>query len=73
MITKQIVPEHHYESTTGHILIGYTVRLQSSSRICEKAHISMEVDGVDSKGKNRKSRANILAEAPLHKVYRCRA
>lgn len=66
MIVKQIIPEHHYESTTGHILIGYTVRLQSSSRICEKAHISMEVDGVDSKGKNRKSKAYTLVETPVN-------
>ena len=66
MITRLISPDHHYDPATGHMLIGYTVRLQSSSRICEKAHISMEVDGVDSKGKNRKSKAYTLVEAPVN-------
>ncbi len=66
MITKQISPDHHYESATGHMLIGYTIQLQSSSSICEKAHISLEVDGVDSKGKNRKSKAYTLVEAPVN-------
>ena len=66
MITKQITPDHYYDPVTGHMLIGYTVRLQSSSSMCEKAHISMEVDGVDSTGKSRKSRAFTAVEAPVN-------
>ena len=66
MIIRQISPDHHYDPATGHMLIGYTVRLQSSSSICEIAHISMEVDGVDGKGKNRKSKACALVEAPVN-------
>src|SRR4029078_8290803 len=69
MITKQISPDHYYDPMTGHMLIGYTVRLQSSSSICEKAHISMEVYGVDSKGKSRKSRAYTAVEAPVNIKY----
>ena len=66
MLTKQISPDHHYDPATGHMLIGYTIRLQSSSSISEKAHISLEVDGVDGKGKNRKSKAYTLVEAPVN-------
>lgn len=66
MLVKQIVPEYHYDPATGHMLIGYTFRLQSSSSICEKRYISLEVDGVDSKGKKRKSKAYTLVEAPIN-------
>ena len=38
MIVRQINPDHHYEPTTGHILIGYTVRLQSASVYVKKVH-----------------------------------
>jgi hypothetical protein len=64
MIIRQITPQHQYEPLAGYILTGYVFRLQSSSGICEKANISLEVDGFDRGGKNTKSKAYTLVEAP---------
>jgi hypothetical protein len=69
MIIKQIAPQHHYEPETGHMLTGYAFRLQSSYSICEKANISLEVDGFDREGKNTKSKAYTLVEAPINIKY----
>ena len=66
MIIRQINPDHHYDPATGHMLIGCTIRLQSASSICEKGYISLEAVGVDGKGKNRKSKAYTLVEAPIN-------
>ena len=63
MINRQIIPQYHYNDTTGHMLTGYVFRLSSNPLNYEAVRISVHTAGIDEHGQKVTSKGNVLASA----------